>query len=211
VPIPSDQIRCLAIVLPSWIGDTVMATPVLRAMRTALPKARIVGVMRRGLDEILRGTPWLDEMVVCDMKGLGGVVRLAQSIRRVNADAVFLLPNSFRAALGARLSRAKMRIGYARDGRGWLLTDRKIGTVPVSVSVPVSAVDYYAELAEWWLGLERINRRVELCVTEAERSAADHLLHDVTGRFVMMNPGANRADKRWPAERHDRCGKRIAR
>lgn len=208
LPPLTDQTRRLAVVMPSWIGDTVMATPVLRALRSSLPNARIIGIMRRGLDDILRGTPWLDEMVVCDMKGLGGVGRLAQCMRRTGADSVLLLPNSFRVALGARLAGVKRRIGYVRDGRGWLLTDGKIVTVPLTA--PVSAVEYYEQLAEWALGIDPIDRRVELRVTDEERHAAARLLHDVTGRFVLLNPGANRADKRWPAERFAAVGDALA-
>jgi heptosyltransferase-2 len=107
---PLSQAQSLAVVLPSWIGDTVMATPVLRHLRAARPWAKLIGVMRRGLDEILRGNPWLDEMIVCDMKGVLGPWRVGRTIRKRGADAVLLLPNSLRSAVGARLSGAKFRI-----------------------------------------------------------------------------------------------------
>lgn len=204
--IPSNT-RCLAIVMPSWIGDTVMATPVLRAARQALPDARIVGVMRPGLDDILRGTPWLDEVVVCDMKGVLGPLRLGCAIRSSRADAVLLLPNSFRTALGTRLSGAKTRVGYDRDHRGWLLTHRMVSP---DQSKPMPAVDYYAALAEWALGMSGIDRRIELATTEQELKDAARLLSEVGGRFILLNPGANRPDKRWPAERFAAAGDAIA-
>jgi heptosyltransferase II len=197
--------RTLAIVLPSWIGDTVMATPVLRAVRAALPNVRIIGVMRGGLDDILCGTPWLDEMVVCDGKWAGQIRRC---LRRVKPEAALLLPNSFRSALGARFCGARVRAGYDRDGRGWLLTHRKPLRVPKHAPIP--AVDYYAELTEWALGLERIDRHIELAVTDEEDRAADQLLHDLTQPFVLLNPGANRADKRWSAERFGAAADRLA-
>jgi len=50
--------------------------------------------------------------------------QLVKALRSRRFDLAVLLPNSFRAALTARLSRAKRRIGYERDGRGFLLTDR---------------------------------------------------------------------------------------
>ena len=196
--------KSLAIVLPSWIGDTVMATPVLRAIRTALPQAHISGIMRRGLDDVLRGTSWLDEMIVCEGQS---VWRLRRCLRRAKPQAVLLLPNSFRSALGARLCGANVRAGYDRDGRGWLLTHRKPLRMPKHVPIP--AVDYYAELAQWAVGLEHIDQRIELAVTEDEDRPADQLLKDVESPFVLLNPGANRADKRWPAERFAHVAGRL--
>lgn len=182
-----------------------MATPVLRAARAALPNARITGIPRPGLDDILRGTPWLDELVICEGKSAG---MLRRCIRRAKPQAVLLLPNSYRSALGARFCGACVRAGYDRDWRGWLLTHRKPLRLPKNVPIP--AVDYYAELAEWAFGVERIDRRIELQATEDEQRAASLLLHDVREPFVLLNPGANRADKRWPAQSFAQLADRLA-
>ena len=191
--------RILALVMPSWLGDSVMATPVLRACREQCPTTRLVAFLRPGLAEILRGLPFLNDLVEVDSKGLGGAWRLGRAIRQSGADAVLLLPNSFKSALGAKLSGAKTRVGYARDGRGWLLSN----PIPLtaSQSQPIPAVKYYAELAMAALGVSSIDQRLELIVTDEQGVAADTLLRDVPGRFVILNPGANRVDKRWPAER----------
>lgn len=194
----SREVKGLAIVCPSWVGDSVMATPVFRAARAALPDSRIVGIMRRGLNEVLAGTKWLDEMIVCEMKGLLGPMRLAGAIKRCGAEAVLLLPNSFRSALGARLSGARVRVGYDRDGRGRLLTHRK--KVP-DTFFPVPMVQYYASLAEFAFGLDHIDTTLELATTETEQAATEKILHEVKRPFIVLNPGANRADKRWPEER----------
>ena len=164
----------IAIFLPSWVGDTVMATPILRAVRQVLPKAHLAGIMRPGLTEVLAGNPWLDETITCPMKGFGSVWRAAKVIRSTKPDAVLLLPNSFRSALVARLSGARMRIGYDRDGRGWLLTH------PVNVEKsadPTPMIDYYAHLVRASLGVDDIDLRMELFVTEAESSDADTTTH----------------------------------
>ena len=197
---PLKNIERLAVILPSWVGDCVMATPVYRALRNGLSKAKITGIMRPGLNEILAGSNWFDEMITCDMKGAAGVMRTAQAIRKNRPEGVVLLPNSFKSALAARLSKTKIRIGYARDGRGWLLTHR---CQPPSKNSPISAVDYYADLAVFALGVDAsaIDHHLELHTTEGERAAADRMLHDVKGAFIVLNPGANRADKRWPAHK----------
>lgn len=198
----------MVIVCPSWVGDTVMATPVLRAMRAALPSANIVVIVRPGLDQVLEGAPWVDEIAVCNMKGVLGPWRLARAIRgRGDSNgSVLLLPNSFRSAVGARLSGVKRRIGYGRDHRGWLLTDK----VPRARRGPISAVAYYAHLAEQALGRSIDDRRIELRTTDEEERSADELLRGVAEPFAVLNPGANRADKRWPAERFAAVANELA-
>ena len=196
-PIPRD-VQCLAIICPSWVGDTVMATPVFRAARAARPKARLIGIMRRGLNEVLAGTPWFDEMINCEMKGVLGPIRLGKVLRQCGAEAILLLPNSFRSALGARLSSAAIRVGYDRDGRGWLLTHGKMAP---RIHLPVAMIEYYAALAEFALGLPSIDTWPELATTPAERVAAEAILKDVPRPFIVLNPGGNKPAKRWPPER----------
>ncbi len=184
-----------------------MCTPVLRALREHLPPARITAIVRPGLDEIVHGLAFIDATIACDMKGLFGPQRLGKAIRRTDAQAVLLLPNSFRAAIGARMSGAPVRVGYDRDGRGALLTHK----LPCGKTEhPAPMIDYYARLACFALGIEHIKSRVELATTVEEEAAADALLTDVKRPFVVLNPGANRADKRWSPPRFAVVGDRLA-
>lgn len=187
-----------------------MCTPVLRALRERLPETRITATCRPGLDQLLNGCPFIDSTIVCDNKGLFGPQRLAKAIKQSDAEAVLLLPNSFRSAMGARMAGTAIRIGYDRDGRHALLTHRLL---PDKQDLPTPMVDYYATLACFALGLDSltsIDLRIELGTTPDEDSAADELLREVTGPFIAMNPGANRPDKRWPAERFAALADRLA-
>jgi len=202
----ADHIERLLIVCPTWIGDTVMATPVLRAARASLPQARIIAAIRPGLDELLHGCPWLDELVPVNMKGPLGPVGAAHRLRQHRPDAILLLPNSFRAALTARLTRAPIRIGYDREHRGMLLTHT---LTPPPLALPTPTLDYYARLAAFTLGCESIDTPMELSVTGDEDRAADELLADVDEPFVLLNPGANKRAKRWPADRFARVAEAL--
>ena len=53
-PVPADLERLL-IVCPSWVGDAVMATPTLLAVRQARPNARIIALARPGPADVLAG------------------------------------------------------------------------------------------------------------------------------------------------------------
>jgi len=110
----------IAVRLPNWLGDTVMAVPALRALRDAAPDAR---VLLAGPWVELLGGQGLGDVLVPYPRSWSGRIRTADVVRDFNADTVVLLPNSFEAAAMAVYWRARRRIGYAVDGRGWLLTD----------------------------------------------------------------------------------------
>ncbi len=205
----ATTLESLLVVCPSWVGDTVMATPVLRAVRTAQPGARIIGAMRPGLEELLAGSGWLDEIVAAETKTLAGPWRMARRVRRIagRPGAALVLPNSFRAALLGRLAGSRQTIGYDRNCRGPLLTHTLAWEPALG---PVPAVDYYAKLAEWALGSQLADRRLKLAVTETQQAAATRLLEGVKGPFVVLNPGANRPDKRWPPSRFAAVAEALA-
>ena len=119
----------LAIFLPNWIGDLVMATPALRALRRRYPSAQLVGVLRPYLADVLAGTAWLDELVFFHPKSTEPSIRtwgVVQQLRARQVDTVALFTHSLRAAAMAWLSGAKHRVGFARNGRSPLLTRRLV-------------------------------------------------------------------------------------
>lgn len=147
------------VVLPSWVGDTTMATPALRALRQRLPRAVVVALGRPGMDELLAGE-WpqppgelLDDVMIADSRSLLGPAKAAARIRPQRADACLLLPNSFSSAMTARLAGIPVRVGYDRDGRGLLLThglEAPRRSPPAWATAgwePISAVEYYLRAA----------------------------------------------------------------
>ena len=184
-----------------------MATPLLRGARLSLPQTRIVGACRPGLDALLAGTPWLDDVIVEESKSLPGSLRMAGRIRRLRPDAALLLPNSARSALIALLGGARRRIGYRRHGRGPLLTD------PVEYdrgSVPVSTVHDYIGLGAAAFGSRHLQPRLELSVTDEQRAEGARLLDGVARPFVVLCPGANKPGKRWPAARYSSVARELS-
>src|SRR5262245_15883016 len=120
---PQKPLRLL-VVCPSWLGDCVMATPTFRRLRRALPGAFIGALMRPGMDELLGGLPYFDEVHVARSSGVMGPKFVASKIRPRRYDTTVLLTNSFSTALIVRIAGIPRRIGYDRDARGLLLTDR---------------------------------------------------------------------------------------
>ena len=105
---------------PNWLGDTVMAQPMLAALRAAHAGARITLIGRwapllagQGVGDVLLGYP----------RPLAARRRLARALAADRPDVAVLLPSSIESALAALRWRARRRVGYATDGRTALLTD----------------------------------------------------------------------------------------
>ncbi len=207
------------VVLPTWLGDSVMATSTLRLLRRALGTCIMVGLCRPGIDELLAGTDFFDDVIVADGRSLLGPAKTAARLKPYEFHAALLLPNSFSTAMTVRLAGIPRRIGYDRDGRSALLTHH---LHPPRRSAPhhgwaaISAVDYY--LAAGRACLEALGRApgsggvgsappipLELGLTRAQEAATGELLLragvPADARVAVLNPGGNNPAKRWPPER----------
>jgi heptosyltransferase-2 len=209
----------ILVFLPNWVGDVVMATPVLRSLREGFPESRIVYFGRKIALDVLAGNTWADASVVDESRNKPRAVhflRTAKQLARCRADVALLLPNSFRSALLARLGRATRRVGYGRDGRSWLLTDRLVPPRDAAGKfLPRPMIDYYADILRQGMGLEVASRKMALPVRPVDIAAAEQLLDEARSHtqntagddcatpLVMLNPGASfGTSKLWPVERY---------
>lgn len=196
----------LVIFLPNWIGDVVMATPAIRALRQRYADARMIAVCRPYVLGVLEGSPWFDTGVLLDRTGRWSLrwPSVAWQLRKTKIDLAVLFPNSFRSGLAAWLGACKRRIGFQRDGRGWMLTDRLEPIRDANRSFkPTPIIDDYNRLAEA-AGCAPPGHRMELFTTAADEAAADAIYQkfDLTrDEVVCVNPGAAfGAAKFWPTE-----------
>lgn len=194
----------IAVFCPNWVGDTVMATPALRALREHYRDAIILGVMRRGPADVLEGLPYFNLRLIWGNKDSRDVRgwRLVRMLRRFCPHLAVLFPNSLRSALVARLSGAKRIVGYARDGRSFLLTDRLRAPRRHGRWIPVSQLEYYLKLTDH-LRCPRRGIRLELQTSPRDEEQADEVWRRerlVQARdVVVFNPGAAYGSaKQWP-------------
>jgi heptosyltransferase-2 len=194
----------IALVLPNWIGDVVMATPAVRAVRAAFPAAELVAVCKPYVADVLAGAPWFAETVLADKRGPRGqrLLAVAGRLRAKPLDAAVLFPNSFRSALIAYLGGAARVVGFDRYWRGRLLSDKLHATTDSrGRSVPTPALDDYNRLAAA-LGTGPPDTRMELFTTPADEAAADAVwrrfaLHRYPRVVALNSGGAFGAAKDW--------------
>jgi heptosyltransferase-2 len=211
-----DSSMRIALFLPNWIGDVVMATPAIRAVRQDYPDAELIGVCKPYVRGLLDGAPWFDTLLSFDKNG-PREQRFRSVSRQLSAkplDLAILFPNSFRVALLAWWAGAKKRIGFSRYGRRWLLSDR---LEPIRDRrgrfKPSPIIDDYNRLLSP-LKLPDPGYRMELFTTPQDELAADRIwqqfrLH--TAREVIgLNPGAAfGAAKHWPVESFARLAQQL--
>jgi heptosyltransferase-2 len=207
----------LVLFLPNWVGDVVMATPTIRAIRERFPRpTRLIGVGPAHCADVLAGTPWLDEIVTVP-RSQGSWLRnwqIAARISRWGKSTAVLFSNSFRAALIARVAGASRCIGYARDWRSPLLSDPLPAPRNGRKWRPISAVDYYLKLAGA-IGCGLGNVKIELATLPVDELEADRLW-ELAGihpedRVAVLNTGsAFGPSKLWPEEYFSRLAQLVA-
>src|SRR5678815_5628747 len=108
---------------PNWVGDAVLAIPAMKAIREQFPDAEITLLVRPWVAGLFTAAPFIDKVWREEKpSGLGDWTRIARDMRAREFDLALLLPNSFESALMTFLGGVPQRIGYATDGRRWMLT-----------------------------------------------------------------------------------------
>ncbi|MCB1117111.1 MAG: lipopolysaccharide heptosyltransferase II [Chlamydiia bacterium] len=196
--------------MPNWIGDLVMATPVLADLKKAYPDAEITVMCKRPMGELLEKDPHVDQIFSFDKPStLWRRFRhrdVIEKLRQGNYDLGVLLTNSFSSAWCFWQGRIKRRIGYKANGRGFLLTESK--------SFPKERhfqhlVKTYRDL----LGSEG-ERSPKLYLSEDEKTNAWKLLEHFNVKpgdcLVGINPGAAYGEaKCWLPERFAEVAKNL--
>lgn len=188
-----------------------MATPALRAIRNLYPNAHISYLLKRYVKPMYTGMPWADQLITyrtgkTDKKaGRAQFLGLIARLRKGNFDTAILLPGSFKSALIVKMAGIDRRVGYDRDGRGFLLTDKLLPQREAGKYIPTPIIKYYLGLAHY-LGSTERDLSMQLFVTPSEKREADEILARAgvdpeKKPLVMLNPGAQYgSSKCWPPE-----------
>ena len=199
----------ILIVAPNWIGDAIMAEPLLRRIRADYALAHVVVLAPVHLADLFAAMPEVNEVVAAPLAHGGLQWRLRRELARRfrGFDLAWVLPNSFKSALVPWLAGIRARLGYLGESRWWLLNER-LPNPPRGRERP-PMVSAYAALAE--LGpaaalrpaLPPLDARGEdrprLVVDVAAAAIAKARFLDAGRPAVALCPGAEYGPaKRWP-------------
>jgi lipopolysaccharide heptosyltransferase I len=215
----------IALVKLSSLGDVVHALPVAATLRAARPEARLTWVVERREAALLHGHPALDEVIVADTRGwrrarrpaalraaLADVAALRRRLVAARFDVAIDLQGLLKSGILVAATRAPLRIGFAagwgREPLSALCTNRRV-TPPAAARHVIE--QYLALLAP--LGISERRYEFALPVAPAAETAMDEWLASVGlkphCRLVVLNPGAGRADKRWPVAHFADLARRL--
>ena len=202
----------ILVVMPNWFGETLFATPLLRALREQRRDALITTLGRPRCGEVLTHNPHVDTLMDYDEQGrhrhLLGQWRLVRELRAQQFDTAFVLRKSLSRTLLLALAGIPVRVGFANPKSGWLLTHRMR---PSTASMHKAST--YLPLLEA-VGLAVVPGPYEYTVGEEERRWAREWLGAQRARngrpLIALHPGANWWHKRWSPERFAALADRLS-
>ena len=189
---------------PNWVGDLVMATPILEAAVADERFERVTVVVRAHLAAVLAGGP-----LAPHLRPLARGAAERALYRELAPDAVLLLSNSLGAAWRAFRAGIPLRAGAALAGRGALLTHRVVPPTRGGRRVPIPSAHLMADVAGL-LGILPASLHPRLYVADGARAALRARLAELglapEARYALCTPAAAfGAAKMWPPEHHARA------
>ncbi len=222
-PIDPAAIRRLLVRSTNWIGDVVMISPALRALRKGFPQAQLDVLARASVAGAYVGHPLVDDVLVEERRsgtrrheGPLGVLRLSRMLRQRCYDLAVILPKSFGAALAPALAGIPRRVGFPTDWRRRLLTH----PVPLPASAEaMHHVEFFLAPAQY-LGCPDEDRSLVFAVGEEDRQAAraflaGHGLAPKSGRsgldkaLIAIHPGASKFERAWSPEKFGQLARAL--
>jgi lipopolysaccharide heptosyltransferase II len=190
------------------IGDVLMSTPMVHALRQRYPKAKIDYWTGTWSAKVLNGNKDINRVIAFDdatffKKRVDLMIGLARQIAAQKYDAMFILDKHWSLGTFGRLCNIPVRIGFDREGEGFA------HTIAVPYGPVKHEVDYYLELA-YRAGAKKVKQpKMEFALSNEDKHFADQYfksrgLNPKKTIAVIAggakNPGQNMPIRRWPTE-----------
>ncbi|SDF72570.1 glycosyltransferase family 9 protein [Sporolituus thermophilus] len=177
----------------NYLGDVIMATPIVRAVRQRYPNAKVTFATAAHLEPLLKFNPHLNDIVTTDVRGLKtlkGRLAWAAVLKRGGYDCCINLTRSFSSAFYAWLADIPVRVGFNTEGRSFLLTKS------ISYNKHDFEIDCFADVAAL-VDVPVSDKTPEVLFdSQAQEKAAALLPY---GKICAVHAGYTHPAKTWPA------------
>ena len=139
------------IVQTAFIGDVVLATPLVEKLHRFYPEATIDFVLRKGNEKLLSGHPYIRQVLIWDKKKekYAGLWRLIRQLRRERYDAVFNCQRFAASGLLTVCSGGRETVGFAKNPLSFLFS-RRLPHAFGTDAQPIHEVERNLRLIEQW-------------------------------------------------------------
>jgi len=202
----SDVRRVLVVRLRS-IGDTVLATPSLFALKRFLPNARVDILVEDWVAPLLDNHPHVDNVIVLERAGFVTRARTARELRAANYDVVYNLHGGTTATFLTRATGARHRVGFKSYQYGQLHNHQAPSPLLIWQQQKTHSVEQQLALLGW-TGVPVTDRpRTSLGISPKASDTVAQLLNEAElseHKIALIHPAAAFATKQWAASKFAR-------
>jgi predicted lipopolysaccharide heptosyltransferase III len=208
----SDVRKVLVVRLRS-IGDTVLATPSLFALKRYLPNAQVDILVEDWVAPVLENHPHVDNVIVLERGGLMTRARVARELRAANYDVVYNLHGGTTATFLTRATGARHRVGFKSYQYGQLHNHQAPSPLLLWQQQKTHSVEQQLALLGW-TGVPVTDRpRTSLGISPRAAEKVNRLI-DQAGlsdrNIALIHPAAAFATKQWAVEKFARVVEFLA-
>lgn len=207
-----SSIHHILVIRTDRMGDLILSTPALHALRQGFPQAKIWLLVDEKNEKLVRNNPDLDEVLTYKRnQGLKKDIKFIRQLRKTRFDLVVVMYSSFRWHLVAFLTAASYRYGYQAKGAGFLLTSALKDTRFIQ---PRHEVETTLDLIRA-MNIPVADKRLRIYITEEAKKTVDQFLgkyiSDKTKPLVAIHPGSYAPRVRWNTENFARAADMLVR
>jgi heptosyltransferase-3 len=198
----SDVRKVLLVRLRS-IGDTVLATPSLYALKRFLPNVTVDILVEDWVAPLLNNHPHVDNVIVLERGGLMTRARVARELRAAHYDVVYNLHGGTTATFLTRATGARHRVGFKSYQYAQLHNHQAPSPLSLWKQQKTHSVEQQLALLGW-TGVPVTDRpRTQLGISGEARATVNKLLVEARvsdKRIALIHPAAAFATKQWAVE-----------